>query len=178
MGFPRDIRERALVLSARHCCVGHRYRGLKVEVHHIDPEAGGGLNILDNAVSLCFDCHADAGHYNPSHPRGTRFSSREIRTARDAWYSIVASGQVETPSSVNEGMLVRHFVCSDWNAIREISLGQLANIPVSKPLLLETEVLTSLRRLVAKDRKGYRHSATFGRSFGTLEELKARIHAL
>jgi len=69
MGFPATIRERALVASARHCCVCHRYKGINIEVHHIAPEASGGSNDFDNAVVLCFDCHADAGHYNAEHPR-------------------------------------------------------------------------------------------------------------
>nr|VFK42254.1 MAG: hypothetical protein BECKSD772F_GA0070984_111810 [Candidatus Kentron sp. SD]VFK48163.1 MAG: hypothetical protein BECKSD772E_GA0070983_11157 [Candidatus Kentron sp. SD]VFK77679.1 MAG: hypothetical protein BECKSD772D_GA0070982_10018 [Candidatus Kentron sp. SD] len=36
MGFSREIKERILVNTARHCCVCHRYKGVKVEVHHIE----------------------------------------------------------------------------------------------------------------------------------------------
>lgn len=60
MPFSKEIREDALVASARHCCVCHRSKGVKVEVHHIVPTSQGGTDDFDNAVVLCFDCHADA----------------------------------------------------------------------------------------------------------------------
>ena len=71
VGFPQKVKDQIFVDTARHCCVCHRYKGVKVEVHHIKQEALGGENTYENAISLCFDCHCDAGHYNPKHPRGT-----------------------------------------------------------------------------------------------------------
>lgn len=175
MGFPRDVRDQALVLAARHCCVCHRYKGVCIEVHHIEQESKGGANDLENAVALCFDCHAAAGHYNPSHPRGTRYSPTEIRKARDLWHGIVASGKVQPVESSSGQVLLRHYVCSDWNAIREISQLDLAKVPISKPLLQQNEVFSSLCTLIAKDERGFRHEAAFGRSFGSLDELKNAV---
>lgn len=37
MSFSTEVKERALVASARHCSVCHRYKGIKTEVHHIVP---------------------------------------------------------------------------------------------------------------------------------------------
>jgi hypothetical protein len=34
MGFLAKIKEDILVASARHCCVCHRYKVLKIEVHN------------------------------------------------------------------------------------------------------------------------------------------------
>ena len=96
MPFPRSVREQALVLAARHCCVCHRYKGVKIEVHHLEQEADGGGNDLENAIALCFDCHADAGHYNPDHPRGTNFSPRELRMARATWHRLVQENAANT----------------------------------------------------------------------------------
>lgn len=90
MSFPADVRERALVAAARHCCVCRRFKGVSVEVHHIVPESEGGSNDDENAIVLCFDCHADAGHY-PKHSRGTRYSRQELRRARAAWHELPTS---------------------------------------------------------------------------------------
>src|SRR5437667_11791297 len=118
MPFPAEVRERALVAAARHCCVCHRYKGVKVEVHHIIPESDDGPNDLDNAIPLCLDCHTDAGHYNPRHPRGTKFSPTELKVARDTWYEIVWRGSIEPPD-VADALYCRYLVCKNYEAFRE-----------------------------------------------------------
>jgi HNH endonuclease len=85
MSFPPDIREQALLNSHRRCCVCHEFVGRSVNVHHIKQEADGGENTLDNAIVLCLRCHAEAGHYNPRHPLGTKYSPQELRRHRDQW---------------------------------------------------------------------------------------------
>jgi len=95
MAFNKEIKTKALVSAARHCCVCHRYKGVKVEVHHIVPIFKGGTDTEDNAIALCFDCHADAGHYNSKHPRGIKFSPEELRYARDVWYSNVKQKRID-----------------------------------------------------------------------------------
>jgi HNH endonuclease len=100
MAFSKEIKRKALINSARHCCVCHRYKGLKIEVHHIIPISNGGTNNEENAISLCFDCHADAGHYNPKHPRGTKFSPEELKLAKEKWHQAVELNHLDI--SVNE----------------------------------------------------------------------------
>lgn len=63
LGFSSSVKDQILIDTARHCCVCHRYKGVKVEVHHIKQEALGGPNTYENTIFLCFDCHCDAGHY-------------------------------------------------------------------------------------------------------------------
>lgn len=87
MPFPKEIREAALVRSRRYCCICHEHAGRNAEVHHLVQEADDGSNGLENAIVLCFKCHAEAGHYNPRHPRGTKYSVTELRKHRDAWWT-------------------------------------------------------------------------------------------
>lgn len=89
MPFGQTVKEQALTLAARHCCVCRMAKGTRIEVHHIVPEADGGENALDNAIPLCFDCHHDAGHYNDRQPRGNKFRPSELRRQRDKWYETV-----------------------------------------------------------------------------------------
>ncbi len=86
--FKRDEVEALLVACHRRCCVCHRYCGVKIEVDHIDgadtPEKGH----IDNAVALCFDCHAEVKHYNPAHPKGRKIHSSELRAHRRQWLAL------------------------------------------------------------------------------------------
>lgn len=97
MGFPKSIKDKILVLSARHCCVCHKSRGLNIEVHHIQPTQQGGKNTLNNAIALCFDCHADAGHYFAGHPKGTRLSPEELLKHKTEWFKIVRENNIQEP---------------------------------------------------------------------------------
>jgi hypothetical protein len=108
MGFSSEIKESMVVLCARHCCVCHRAKGVKVEVHHIIPAAEGGVDTLDNAILLCFDCHADAGHYNPKHPRGINFSPSELQRQKEAWIEKVRDHKIESPPEGNVDLIIRN----------------------------------------------------------------------
>ncbi len=61
-----------------------------MECAHIIAEASGGEPSLDNCIPVCFDCHADIGHYNTSHPRGNKFTTEELKEHRDRWFAKVA----------------------------------------------------------------------------------------
>jgi hypothetical protein len=60
-----------------------------MELHHIKPRAQKGADSYDNCIPLCFDCHADVGSYNPKHPKGRKYSERELQAHRDKWYQKV-----------------------------------------------------------------------------------------
>lgn len=91
MGFPVEVREEALVNAGRACCICHRFRGTKIECHHIVEESAGGANTLDNCIPVCFDCHADMTTYDVKHPKGTKYRPEELRRHRDRWYTRVAN---------------------------------------------------------------------------------------
>ena len=164
MGFSRAVKEQILVDTARHCCICHRYKGVKVEVHHIKQQADGGANTYKNAIALCFDCHADAGHYNPRHPRGTKFSPTELRKAKDSWLSIVSENNIQT-STEPDKLLCRYYVFEDYETLVNISNGDLSGFPVENALLLRNEVTDSISRITAKHPHIYRHASTTGETF-------------
>lgn len=90
MPWPKSVKLDALLLSERSCCVCHQFKGRNIELHHIVAEAEGGSSDLANCIPLCPDCHAEAGHYNLNHPRGTKYSPDELRRHRDAWFAAVS----------------------------------------------------------------------------------------
>ncbi len=158
-----------LVDSARHCCVCHRYKGVKVEVHHIVQEADGGPNTFDNAIALCFDCHADAGHYNPRHSRGTKFSPAELRKAKDSWLEIVCENGIETFNSPDE-LLCQYYICKNYEILSEISKLNLSRFPVANPQLCKNHVFSSLVDLINRHPSNQRHATEWGRQFSTEEK--------
>lgn len=164
MGFSKETRLRALVAAARHCCVCHRYKGVKVEVHHIVSEIEGGSDEFDNAIVLCFDCHCDAGHYNTGHPRGSKFSVEELRAARDKWYKLVREKNIHPPSEPDY-LYCRYLICKNWGILREITAGDLSKFPLKNPVLVNNSVLAFLRKVTAVHRESYRHAREWGESY-------------
>jgi hypothetical protein len=89
MSFPQDVKTQALFSSGRHCCICHKFCGIKMECHHIIHTSEKGENTLDNCIPLCFDCHADQKSYDSKHPKGTKYSREELKLHRDNWYEKV-----------------------------------------------------------------------------------------
>ena len=87
--WSQKVKEDALVACRRKCCVCHMFCGRNIELHHIVMESKGGESTFDNCIPLCFNCHAEAGHYNNNHPKGTKYSSAELKRHRDNWYQTV-----------------------------------------------------------------------------------------
>ena len=100
MGFdPTDVKC-LLVACHRRCCVCHRYCGVKMEIDHIVQKNDGGPDTYDNAIAVCFDCHAEIHHYNPAHPKGRRFRPDELKAHRDQWLSFCTANPAALASSV------------------------------------------------------------------------------
>jgi hypothetical protein len=59
-----------------------------MEMDHIVQAADGGPDTQDNAIPVCFDCHAEIHAYNDRHPKGRKFSAEELRGHRDQWLQI------------------------------------------------------------------------------------------
>jgi hypothetical protein len=103
MSFSPKVKEDALVECGRCCCICHIFCGLKIEIHHIRPRAEDGENTLENAIPLCFNCHADMRSYDANHPKGTKYTESELRRHRDSWFKKVReSNGVPNGNSVVE----------------------------------------------------------------------------
>ena len=174
MPFSKSVKERTLVAAARHCCVCHRYKGLNIEVHHINQESESDNNTFENAIALCFDCHADAGHYNPRHPRGTSLSASELRHARDRWFEIVATNSLSTLGG-QDSIYCRYLLCKSFSAITEIARRDLQNLPVTNPLLVRNAVYEFFATLAERHPDDHRPDTVWGDDFSTKEEY-SRTH--
>lgn len=87
MGFPTNIADEVLVRCGRHCCLCGEYVGQKIELHHIKQVADGGDDSAENCIPLCFNCHAEVKSYNLSHPKGRKFTEKELKGHRDKCYA-------------------------------------------------------------------------------------------
>jgi hypothetical protein len=80
--------ESLLVACHRRCCICHRFCGVRIEVDHIEPAGTPASGSVENAIPLCFDCHAEAHHYNPKHPKGRKFTPGELRQHKEQWLGL------------------------------------------------------------------------------------------
>jgi hypothetical protein len=88
MGFKRSEADGLLVACHRRCCVCHRFCGFKMELHHIDQRSESEDDSIENAIPLCFECHAEVQLYNDNHPRGRKFHPDELRGHKKQWLAI------------------------------------------------------------------------------------------
>jgi hypothetical protein len=89
--FPIQEAVDLLTRCHRRCCICHRFCGVKIELDHIDPRADGGGDAIDNAIPVCFECHAEIHSYNDRHPRGRKFRPQELRRHKEQWLQICAA---------------------------------------------------------------------------------------
>ena len=108
MGFDKEESAKLLAQCHRRCCVCHRFCGVKMELHHMHHRADGGSDDIDNAIPLCFECHAEVNHYSDSHPRGRKFTIEELRAHKAHWLEICAKhpeALIAAPRDVDVGPL-------------------------------------------------------------------------
>jgi len=70
----------------RHCCLCEKNCGMDIEIAHISANKKIGVNKIENAIPLCYECHAKTGHYNSIHPRGNKYTEKELIASRDQIY--------------------------------------------------------------------------------------------
>lgn len=168
MGFSPEIRRNELVASARHCCVCHRYKGVKVEVHHIIPKDKGGTDDQENAITLCFDCHCDAGHYNERHPKGSKLSYDELRKAKVAWHENVRRNCIE-PYDTEDNILCKYFLVKDYTKIRDICRNKLDDFSLPYPLSFNTTVTNFQKEITGHEKS--RGLRIFGKDYDNVEQF-------
>ena len=59
-----------------------------METDHIEQAADSHNHSIENAIPVCFECHAEIHAYNPRHPRGRKFTPEELRMHKEQWLKI------------------------------------------------------------------------------------------
>lgn len=88
MSFNQSEINKLLAQCHRRCCLCHKFCGVKMELHHAELESKGGSDDIENAVPLCFECHAEVALYNPDHPKGRKFTAEEVLEHKRQWLDI------------------------------------------------------------------------------------------
>ena len=111
MAFNRNDVSKLLAKCHRRCCICHRFCGVKMETDHIEQRADGGNDNIDNAIPVCFECHAEIHSYNEKHPRGRKFTHEELKQHKKQWLEI-CQNQPE--------VLVKTFMRSDVGPLQSL----------------------------------------------------------
>jgi hypothetical protein len=125
MPFSEAIKTKAMLACGHRCCICHEFCGNKMVVHHIKAQANGREDSFENAIPLCFDCHAIVMLYNPAYPKGIKFSEQELIRQRDTWYQKIRN--FESPAE-------RYQKIRNFESPAEIKAG------VGDPLLKLTKI--------------------------------------
>lgn len=180
MGFSPTIKQKALKSAARHCCVCHRYKGVKMEVHHIKQEADGGPNTFDNAIPLCFDCHADAGHFNIRHPKGAKYSIPELKQSRDNWYAKVDKGTITEKLLISEHIQTNYYVLHSLDILERTLESDFSSVNKfrKKTYLSNNAVSKYWKKLLKSHKEDYDYNIEQNiviefRQFSTAEEYQS-----
>lgn len=81
--FKKKDKIQRLLWCDRHCCLCEKSCGVNIEFAHIaDPQDTD----IDNAIPVCYDCHAQIGVYNAQHPKGNKYKSEELKKRREQIY--------------------------------------------------------------------------------------------
>ncbi|MHC4132329.1 MAG: HNH endonuclease [Planctomycetota bacterium] len=110
-GFDRDEVADLLAECHRRCCICHRFCGFKMETDHMNLSGQGGTDDIDNAIPVCFECHAEIHCYNKSHPRGRKFTERELQQHKEQWLNICKD---------NPGIFTQPFQYSDAGPLNSL----------------------------------------------------------
>lgn len=177
MGFSPTIKQQAMLASGRHCCVCHRYKGVKIEVHHIVQEADGGPNNFENAIPLCFDCHSDAGHFNVRHPRGTKFSKEELIKSRDTWYESIKNNPSIEKLIISNKIQVTYYVLHSFDVLESLIKNDFSSVNKyrNKVYLSSNEISNQWENLLKAHKLDYNYNIEQNliielRQFSTLDE--------
>ncbi len=81
--FSDETKLKALLCCDRHCCLCGKQCSTDIEIHHIERDDN---NFPENAIPLCFDCHAKVHMYNDRQPIGLKYRKRELIERRKQIY--------------------------------------------------------------------------------------------
>jgi hypothetical protein len=118
MAFDRDKVSELLSKCHRRCCICHRFCGVKMETDHMKPHEEGGSDDIENAIPLCFECHAEVHAYNVKHPRGRKYTENELKEHKQQWLKICKDHPetlVDNPRMADPGPLSSLFTELEYN---------------------------------------------------------------
>ncbi len=125
-----------LVKCHRRCCICHRFCGFKMEMDHITPKAEQGTDEIENAIPVCFECHAEIHAYNDKHPRGRKYRPEELQGHKKQWLTICESSAAflaSVPPRTDVGPFQAMIDELEFNQAVAAAADQIATVGASAP---------------------------------------------
>jgi len=129
MSFNESQAAELLAACHRRCSVCHRFCGVKMELDHIVQRADEGPDDIENAIPVCFECHAEMKLYNVKHPLGRKFRPNELRLHKQQWLDICKAN----PTAIMDNPRVRdigplHSLIDELEFNRGVSASYQTNL--------------------------------------------------
>jgi hypothetical protein len=145
VSFPPKEVSKLVVACHRRCCICHRFCGAKMELDHITPRDDGGTDSIDNAIPVCFECHAEIHAYNDRHPRGRKYRPEELRQHKKQWLELCKSS-----ASVLASIPARTDVGSLQALIDELEFNKTITLQNAPELIGAPLEVTQFNRCVSE----------------------------
>lgn len=165
-----------------------------METDHIKPKAEGGTDEIENAIPVCFECHAEIHAYNDKHPKGRKFTPEEIKGHKEQWLKICETrAEIFTePSKYEVGPITALmdelefnltastqfnglFICAfrDEQFRRAINSGAISVLSneVKEPILLAYVQIGKANQAIAK----YTNTTNLNENPFLFDQIKAEI---
>ena len=91
-----------------------------MELDHMIPKSEAGPDTIENAIPVCFECHAEIHAYNDKHPRGRKFRPSELKLHKKQWLKVCRENPralAEMPADASVGPLQAVLDEIDFNLI-------------------------------------------------------------
>lgn len=80
----------------------------------------------------------------------------------------------KSDDSVEESLQCNYYLCESYDQLVEISKRDFSNFPIENVLLIENEIMDSLKTIVKAHPYNYRHASEFGTNFSNTKEYIIR----
>ncbi|MGA9151343.1 MAG: HNH endonuclease [Candidatus Nitrosopolaris sp.] len=120
MPFKQEEVDDLLVSCHRRCCICHRFCCIKIETDHMLSKSENGPDSIDNAIPVCFECHAEIHLYNNKHPRGRKYHAEELKKHKKQWLEICKASPhslIDHPNPADGGPLTSLITELEFNHV-------------------------------------------------------------
>jgi hypothetical protein len=172
MAFKTGEVEQLLADTGRRCCVCGKLHG--IQVHHIVPKEKGGSDDIDNAITLCPNCHDEVHQLYIGGMVTRTYTYEELKLHRKRTIKIAHQSKSPTPSVIrrDKSLIIFYAACLDRPAFRNYFMREGNFVDFDKAL---EDTLLAINTGFWKTRSGELIEKNKGKAYVANPAWKAKL---